>query len=1309
MNNTRNGMRITGLLITMVMLLALLGAFCLTVSAAESVSYVDREWNGTEVVSSTKTVSDYTSMTSETTTLTSGWYVVDSNVTYDTRLTVTGAVHLILTDGVTLTANEGISVNKGNELYVYGQSNDESKMGKLLSFVTREPVGDVSDAAIGGDLQNHAGKIVFNGGYIKAHTTNQGAAVGSGMLCAGYDIIINGGVIFASSEVSGASIGSGNSFGNGELDDIRSIRIHGGTVTTEVSNASGAAIGGGNGFNGGNITITGGFITASTRGTGAAIGGGRDADGGNITISGGTVIAKNESSSQGAAGIGGGYNSSGGNIVITGGDITAAGGWGAAGIGGYSNAGNILITGGKINSTGNVRACGIGGGVSGISGCITILASDVTIQQAASGCGNVGFGEDANRTGSAMVLSGDTITVSGNYTLGMDYTIPTGYTLVISDGATLSILEDVTFVNNGNFEIIGNGKINCPLPHKGDSTCKTATQCTVCGTIYLNADNHEQPNEFVYTLNPSDVTKHDKKYACCGLVIETLEHTFDSTGFCENGCYEPAVLNADGYYEISNAGQLYWFARLVNIEGITDANAILTADIDLENRVWYPIGLYNDIAEDGGEIVQKQYAGTFNGNNHTISNFTAIGNGSQGLIGYSNTVAVAKNLCVYNATVSGWNAGAILAFQGKVENCYVMHCDITACTSSTDAGTVYAGAVAGSQAPTVTNCFAYNCIVSAGEGFETNSTIAPVGGKSGKITNSYYYGITSINGTLRQENGETEAKHSRIISGEIAHLLQGDQTEEIWGQNITTDDYPTLGAEPVPSENFIIYGQKLNLGGYLSMKFYVSGYTQEFDPAKLDLEILFLGKVSHPTYTEDEDGFYVFTLKNINPQCMGDSIYAKLSYDGKEFDSVGYEEKYSVEIYLNNLLTMLGAYSDVDHIITLINDTLAYGTAASQYKDYSSLENEYTGSDREIPFSEAQLSDVIPGYTVKFGTANGIIIKVDPNAFANNIYRVYCNGDAIGNYKKPNSNQYAIYNISATDFDKKYEFIVKDNIPSGPVYGSIAISINDYLYSISQSATSTAEMKALAKALYNYGVSAKLYDHITNSTEEHVFISYTDKGNGMHEAECGCGEIITEFHNTDTKDESCHCKATIIKVSNEEELKSAISKDGVIVLTDDITLSTDSDGYGLQVSTKTIIDLNGHILSSEGTTIYIKDTLGTPTDSTCRADCQLYDSLSGLILLDSKNCGIIRGNVAIKTDGVLNIASPIDLEGDEYELHINKAIYVSSDLSQKSWMIHMDEYGCFLHTEAGGTTFSSYPYNENYSLSTDRTRYEKVN
>ncbi|WP_295213322.1 hypothetical protein, partial [Ruminococcus sp.] len=78
-------------------------------------------------------------------------------------------------------------------------------------------------------------------------------------------------------------------------------------------------------------------------------------------------------------------------------------------------------------------------------------------------------------------------------------------------------------------------------------------------------------------------------------ILANAEGGFDANGFGSDGTYEPAVettgkydVDGDGTkdnaYEISNAGQLYWFAGLVNgtLDGVkqnTLANAVLTANI----------------------------------------------------------------------------------------------------------------------------------------------------------------------------------------------------------------------------------------------------------------------------------------------------------------------------------------------------------------------------------------------------------------------------------------------------------------------------------------------------------------------------------------------------------------------------------------------------------------------------------------------------------------------------------------------------------------------------------------------------------
>ena len=79
----------------------------------------------------------------------------------------------------------------------------------------------------------------------------------------------------------------------------------------------------------------------------------------------------------------------------------------------------------------------------------------------------------------------------------------------------------------------------------------------------------------------------------------------------------------------------------------------------------------------------------------------------------------------------------------------------------------------------------------------------------------------------------------------------------------------------------------------------------------------------------------------------------------------------------------------------------------------------------------------------------------------------------------------------------------------GDVYGTVVISVNDYLYAISQSTDASDEMKALAKALYNYGVSAEIYNHVKTGEGEHYYVDNV----------CACGKLETIDATAMTADE----------------------------------------------------------------------------------------------------------------------------------------------------------------------------------------------
>ena len=113
-------------------------------------------------------------------------------------------------------------------------------------------------------------------------------------------------------------------------------------------------------------------------------------------------------------------------------------------------------------------------------------------------------------------------------------------------------------------------------------------------------------------------------------------------GFSETGEYEPAQLNDSSYYEIKNGGNLFWFANHVNTVDRA-ANAVITADIDLEGRPWTPIGFIDE--------ENNSFFGVFNGQNYTIRGLNVEGGrAGLGFFGEVRTGTV-KNFTIYGEVV----------------------------------------------------------------------------------------------------------------------------------------------------------------------------------------------------------------------------------------------------------------------------------------------------------------------------------------------------------------------------------------------------------------------------------------------------------------------------------------------------------------------------------------------------------------------------------------------------------------------------------------------------------------------------------
>ena len=417
------------------------------------VAYIERGWDGSAVTEQPKTIDTYTTITSDTIQWDNGWYVAQGEVTIGTdddpqRVTVTGDVHLILTDGCTLTVNGGIQLEAGNSLTIYGQSDGADTMGKLTASITSENTA-IYNAAIGGNTGKTGGTLTVCGGAVEATVTVIDVSQSDPDTSQG-----NNNGSFAGDSYGAAIGGGGSETGTG--GDGGTITIFGGTVRAEsvLGAGIGGGSGGGGGGDGGKVTISGGAVRAESY-YGGGIGGGGDlsggdtgGDGGTITISGGTV----EVQSVSGAGIGGGNSGlgpsdsipkkgtggSGGNITISGGSVTAttmtgrtigllsdmkAGRWAGAAIGGSfgGSSGTITISGGTVTAIVSsqtaphadpdadpIYSAGIGSSSSS-SGRGTITISGGTVfAQSPDGAG-IGCGENSDGSAIVIAISGGTV------------------------------------------------------------------------------------------------------------------------------------------------------------------------------------------------------------------------------------------------------------------------------------------------------------------------------------------------------------------------------------------------------------------------------------------------------------------------------------------------------------------------------------------------------------------------------------------------------------------------------------------------------------------------------------------------------------------------------------------------------------------------------------------------------------------------------------------------------------------------------------------------------------------------------------
>lgn len=248
-------------------------------------------------------------------------------------------------------------------------------------------------------------------------------------------------------------------------------------------------------------------------------------------------------------------------------------------------------------------------------------------------------------------------------------------------------------------------------------------------------------------------------------------------------------------YQISTAAQLKRFRDIVNGTGGQTQNrgayAVLTANIDLNNEPWTPIGNYTE----GNQIY---YEGTFDGGGHTISGLNVTGE-----FVYAGLFGTVKDGTIKSLTVAGKVSpsnsqcivGGIVGYASNavIKNCS-NHCSVTGRITSiiggiagfnssgaiidcynvgTISGINYAeaiGGIVGSNSGTISNCYNVGTV-------SNDTSVGEIAGhNNGTVENCYYLAGTNLNAVgQNNSNGnitKTESKTAaNFANGTVLNLL----------------------------------------------------------------------------------------------------------------------------------------------------------------------------------------------------------------------------------------------------------------------------------------------------------------------------------------------------------------------------------------------------------------------------------------------------------------------------------------------------------------------------------------------------------
>ena len=619
------------------------------------------------------------------------------------------------------------------------------------------------------------GKIEINGGNIKAYGSGMAAGIGGSVEGGIGTIVINGGTVYAKGghgsypkDINHVYGGAG--IGGGAYGCVDLIEINGGNVTAYggyVTNAGrhpGAAIGTGgggakpigeDGYKYGDIKINGGTVSAiayhnevyaigvaekpSVEGT--LVGSISISDQAVVNLNGGDYFPKSENPGLKNYTIQGTiadvrFTESTYPVTISVGEIT----W---------NAGTMKVSDYQVTlkASNYLKPLTLGTPVT-----VQVTVGDYVYQMEA----DVDDVDDKNATITLKAATPlyetrlkfvSTVITSDQILQATDITVKQNdKPLSNQEGQSAAMVIPSMQIS---YDEANTGHLTVYLP---ENEGNTEISVTVPG---LNGGNPiTVSGKTISTTTPNEIEMFHDDTVCS-------HEYYNADGFCEAcDAYQKAIKSGE-YYEIYNAGQLFWFAKQFN----DDKNFNKKSNLKLMKDIKIPAGYdWTSIRDKSGT---RSFEGTIEGNYHVISGLRPAKDDTNkwGLVGRIQHGSVQNIGLVFEGD---WTCGLCRTamYDVKIQNCFVVGTDF-----------LYSSSNGAATKGTVTNCLAVSGKLEGTKRLNDRRTT---------FTNCY----ETTQGDFSSLGGITTISEEKLKSGEIAYKLNGEKSDGTWGQVIGTEDYP---------------------------------------------------------------------------------------------------------------------------------------------------------------------------------------------------------------------------------------------------------------------------------------------------------------------------------------------------------------------------------------------------------------------------------------------------------------------------------------------------------------------------------------